>query len=300
MIGARSWRQGLLALPLFFGVISMAPAAIPPLGIEPTRPPPSPAEIKVAQAQIDNQRYATIQNRLNGLTEQIRALNGRIEELEFENRQLRERLELAESDFGERIAAIESGLGMDRTDDPFETAPPPDGLDAANGAEAGTADAPTDTTGPFTVFRPADGGEAGAGETAAATTRDADKSAYEQGIDAMRAGDFEAARQIFSDFVDAEPDDPRVPEAAFWMAETRFVEGDHAGAAAAFARNYRVYGADAPKAADTLLKMGMSLREIGEAEKACDVFAELDREFPDAQRALRAAAQREARRAECG
>ena len=57
---------------------------------------------------------------------------------------------------------------------------------------------------------------------------------------------------------------------------------DYAAAAAAFARNYRLYGKDDTKAPDNLLKLGMSLQALQETDKACRTYAELAEEFPNA------------------
>ena len=73
----------------------------------------------------------------------------------------------------------------------------------------------------------------------------------------------------------------------------------YAAAAAAFARNYRVYGKDDTKAPDNLLKLGMSLQGLQESEKACRTFAELAKEFPNAPAHIQQAVSRERERADC-
>ena len=55
----------------------------------------------------------------------------------------------------------------------------------------------------------------------------------------------------------------------------------------------------APKAPDNLLKLGMSLFGLGDAEKACLSYAELAQEFPNAPTHIEQALDRESTRAGC-
>ena len=82
--------------------------------------------------------------------------------------------------------------------------------------------------------------------------------------------------------------------------ETFYTRGQYADAAATFARNYRQYGAEAERAPENLLKLGMSLAALGDAEKACASYDELERRFPDAGTAVRQTLERERRSAGCG
>ena len=100
-------------------------------------------------------------------------------------------------------------------------------------------------------------------------------------------------------FLDLNADHALAPNAAYWLAETHYVRKDYAAAAAAFARNYRLYGKDDAKAPDNLLKLGMSLQGLQETEKACRTYAELAQEFPNAPAHIQQALARERERAAC-
>jgi tol-pal system protein YbgF len=119
-------------------------------------------------------------------------------------------------------------------------------------------------------------------------------------MDLLRAGDYPSAERGLELFLDLNPDHPLASNAAYWMAETFYVRKNYAAAASGFARNYRTYGKDAPKAPDNLLKLGMSLFGLGEAEKACLSYAELAKEFPGAPTHIVQALGRERTRAGCG
>ena len=98
---------------------------------------------------------------------------------------------------------------------------------------------------------------------------------------------------------DLNPEHALAPNAAYWLAETHYVRQDYGAAAAAFARNYRLYGKDDAKAPDNLLKLGMSLQGLQDSEKACRTFAELAKEFPNAPAHIQQALARERQRADC-
>ena len=60
-----------------------------------------------------------------------------------------------------------------------------------------------------------------------------------------------------------------------------------------------VPGQEAPRAADNLLKLGMSLAAMGERDKACQTFAELAKRHPNASAPIRQALSRERTAAGC-
>jgi tol-pal system protein YbgF len=115
---------------------------------------------------------------------------------------------------------------------------------------------------------------------------------YDAALGLLQAGDFGSAQDEFSDFLADYPQDPLAPSAAYWLGETYYVQRDFAGAASQFAKNYQAYGDTAPKAVDNLLKMGMSLSQLGQREEACRVFDELASRFPNAAPPIKQAAAR--------
>ena len=84
-----------------------------------------------------------------------------------------------------------------------------------------------------------------------------------------------------SAFVQRYPNDPLAGNAQYWLGETYYVRKDYENAATAFAEGYQKYP-ESGKAADNLLKLGMSLGNLGKKSEACSAFARLDRDFPTA------------------
>ena len=94
------------------------------------------------------------------------------------------------------------------------------------------------------------------------------------------------------------PNDALASNAQYWLGETYYVRRDFAAAAKAFAEGYKKYK-DGAKAADTLLKLAMSLANSEKREAACFTLAELDKVFPDAQRHIKDEAVRQRQRNGC-
>ncbi len=137
----------------------------------------------------------------------------------------------------------------------------------------------------------------GAAPTAALQGNSA--SRFNAALDLLQTGDYSAAAVAFDRWVGDFPDDPQAPVASFWLGEAQLANGDLANAAATFAANYRSFGAEAPRAADNLLKLGTALAAMGDTTRACQTFAEMDRRYRDAGSGLRQALERERRAAGC-
>ena len=82
------------------------------------------------------------------------------------------------------------------------------------------------------------------------------------------------------------------------MGETYFVRGQYKAAASSFLKGYSSYG-QGGKAADSLLKLAMSLDRLGQKEAACSSFTELASKFPAAPQNVKARAQSERQRIGC-
>jgi tol-pal system protein YbgF len=122
---------------------------------------------------------------------------------------------------------------------------------------------------------------------------------YRQALDQLQAGSWASAEQSFESFVASYPNDPRASTASYWIGETYLFRKDYPTSAAVFARNYRNYGEEAPRAADNLLKLGIALAAMGDKDRACQTFAELAKRHPNASAPIRQALNRERTAAGC-
>lgn len=107
------------------------------------------------------------------------------------------------------------------------------------------------------------------------------QSLYQQGYGALLQKDYAGAEGAFSRLLETYPNDPLAGDAQYWVGETYYVRGQYKNAADAFLKGYKKYKGG-QKAPDTLLKLGMSLAELGQKDAACSTFNELKAKFPQA------------------
>jgi tol-pal system protein YbgF len=107
------------------------------------------------------------------------------------------------------------------------------------------------------------------------------QSLYEQGYGSMLQHNYGAAEAAFRQLVASHPNDPLAGSAQYWIGESYYVRGQYKSAADAFLKGYKKYKAS-DKAPDTLLKLAMSLAELGQKDAACSTFHELAVKYPNA------------------
>ncbi len=104
---------------------------------------------------------------------------------------------------------------------------------------------------------------------------------YDSAFADVRAARYAPAQAKFEDFMTRYPTHPLAGNAQYWLAETFYVRERYADAAKFFAQGYQNYPKGA-KAADSLMKLGLSLAKLNKKEDACLTFAQLAKEFPGA------------------
>jgi tol-pal system protein YbgF len=103
---------------------------------------------------------------------------------------------------------------------------------------------------------------------------------YNVAFGLLRQADYPAAEGALKTFIAQHPKDPLAGSAQYWLGETYYARGRYAEAASAFAEGYKSYP-KGTKAADELLKLGMSLGRANQKQNACVAFAQLDHDFPN-------------------
>ena len=110
---------------------------------------------------------------------------------------------------------------------------------------------------------------------------------------------FGAAEAGFTKFLKQHAKHELAGNAQYWLGETYYARGQYKKAAQAFLTGYRDYS-KSPKAPDSMLKLGMSLRQLGQTQHACQTFAQIKGRFPKASADVKRLAAREHKRAGCG
>ena len=104
---------------------------------------------------------------------------------------------------------------------------------------------------------------------------------YEYAMNLLKQGDYITAEQAFIEFISIGKDNNLLSNSNFWLAETYYVRENYKEAAKNYLNLYQTYP-ETSKAPNALLKLGISLVNMGELEQGCITFSQLQDAFPDA------------------
>jgi tol-pal system protein YbgF len=263
----------------------------------------------VPMAPMDSQTAVNTELRLDQLETQLRGLTGQIEEQNYTIDQLKRRLDQLVGDIDLRLTDIEKGKpgGADRQTPAgaqARNAPAPPPAPSAGVATPAREPGQPGVLGTMPVDRQGNVRPAPAPATAPSSTNTAALPAgtaqdqYNYAFGLLRQADYPAAEQALRAFVQRYPNDPLSANAQYWLGETYYVRKDYNNAAAAFAEGYKRYP-QGGKGPDSLLKLGMSLTEIGQKQAACQSYGQLERDYPKASANILERARGERQRLEC-
>lgn len=278
----------------------------------PATPSASSAAGATAPAAPSGTALSNLQVTTDGLEEQLRRLTGQIEQLDFQVRQMNQRMDRLVSDVDFRLQSLEQGAGAATR--PGASQPIAPAVPRAPGAvtvEPGGPGAPrvfgtlTETqlraagveTGPVGE-QTASADPAAQTSSPAALPAGSPRDQYDFAYKFLLQRDFESAETALSAFVAANPEDSLAGNAQYWLGETFYVRGDYPTAARAFAEGFQRYP-DSAKAPDNLLKLGMSLAQLEQSADACITLKKLRVEYPDAPTSIVQRADREIGRLQC-
>lgn len=178
---------------------------------------------------------------------------------------------------------------------------PHESADAGIGASPATSAAST-TNGPLpspSATTPSKVGFTSADGTVIADSRaDAPKEQFDIALGYMKQKDYADAERSFSAFVAKNPKNKHISDAIYYLGETYYLRGRQREAAEQYLKISTNY-AKSPRAPEAMLRLGEALHALGAKEQACATFNEVPRKYPRAAAAIKASAQREAKRAQC-
>ena len=114
----------------------------------------------------------------------------------------------------------------------------------------------------------------------------------------VRKADYEKASQALEQFITLYPSIPLSLNAKYWLGRTYFVQKEYREAAKNFLNAYQADPA-AGRAADILLRLGISLSKLNKKNDACATFAKLERDYPKIESVLKSQLTQERARAGC-
>jgi tol-pal system protein YbgF len=109
---------------------------------------------------------------------------------------------------------------------------------------------------------------------------------------------YEQAEMAFRQFLQTNPRDKLVPNATYWLGETYFRRNRYPDAVEQYLKIYKTFGTS-KVAPDSMLRLALSLRGMGQPDQACATLAEIGRKYPDATTEVRSSVEREQKRGNC-
>ena len=124
------------------------------------------------------------------------------------------------------------------------------------------------------------------------------KKQYEFATSFLKNGDYNMAERAFREFVEMNPDHNLAGNAQYWYAETFRIRQLFTDAASAYLEGYQKYP-KSQKAPINLLKLGVSLVQIGEKDQGCLMISGVKKQYPKANQSILQKAKYEEKKFEC-
>tara|TARA_B100001057_G_scaffold74528_1_gene69065 strand:+ start:596 stop:1588 length:993 start_codon:yes stop_codon:yes gene_type:complete len=121
---------------------------------------------------------------------------------------------------------------------------------------------------------------------------------YEFATSFLKVGDYSTAERAFREFVVSNPEHNLAGNAQYWYAETFRIRQLYTDAASAYLEGYQKYP-KGEKAPINLLKLGISMVQIGEKDQGCKMINGVEKQYPKANQSVIQKAKYESQKFEC-
>lgn len=201
---------------------------------------------------------ARLQVRITQLEEEIRNMQGRVEQATFENKQLKTQMDKQYNDVQFRLGALEKAQQTQQQ----QAATQP----------AATGDAQPQDSGQLKPVETPKSDDSAATQNVPefATSREL----YNYAFQLLNQNKYPESGAGFGAFTKRYPKDPLIGNAYYWMGETYYVQRDYVRAADDFRRGYEAMPTG-PKAPDNLLRLAMSLNVMKKDREACIILKQI-------------------------
>lgn len=233
---------------------------------------------------------ADIEVRLGRIDTQMRALTGSIEEMAHRQLQLENQFANFRGDLEFRFRELEGGGKTSQSGASGNRA-----ALAATRPAAGLVETPSPADARALLERQS---RNRATTTAPALPEGSAEDQYKFAFALLRKGDYGKAEAAFRAFVVGNGEHRLAGNAQYWLGETYYVRKDYPHAAEAFLAGFQNYG-EGSKGADSLIKLGLTLSNMGQNEDACAAFYEIEVSYPGASEAIAKRADSEKARLGC-
>lgn len=219
-------------------------------------------ELNTTGAPSGSGGSGTMLSRIDAIEAELRRLTSATEELDL-------RIDRVVSDGTTRVGDLEFRLCELESDCDISTLGETSTL--GGGDSAAVAPAPAPTTTPATSMAAAE------------------QSDFDRAMAAYEEGDFATAATRFEAYTETYPGGALSAEAHFWRGEAEAAQGAWNRAARAYLASFSG-SPDAPRAPESLFRLGTSLHELGQSDEACLTLGEVERRYPNSPSVLDARA----------
>jgi tol-pal system protein YbgF len=189
-------------------------------------------------------------------------------------------------------SASDSDAPIDLPSAEYNGSPAPAGVPAAPASQPGGAAVEPQAGGPPSpVTTPG-------GTVIASAEVNPTKEEFDVALGYFKQKDYDSAERSFSAFLQQNPKSHLTSDALYYLGETYYQRGRQREAAEQYLKISTDY-ATAPRAPEAMLRLGESLQALGAKEQACATFSAVPIKYPNASAAVKAGAEREAKRAQC-
>ena len=121
---------------------------------------------------------------------------------------------------------------------------------------------------------------------------------YDFAVSFMKIGDYETAEIALKEFIEKNKEHELAGSAQYWYGETFRIRQLYSDAATAYLDGYQNYPKSL-KAPDNLLKLGITMVQLGEKDQGCKMISGLKKEYPKASKSVLQKAQYEQKKFKC-
>jgi tol-pal system protein YbgF len=265
---------------------------------------PAGAPVLVAQDAVGNVQ----------VEEQIRLLNGKVEELTFQILQMQEQMRKLQEDNEFRFQELEKtkqGRAQPKAENTDTAAAQPEAPAEQPAAEGSIRVVTTEKNGAGDDIAATIEGSDGAGvppkdlgavtfdkngnpvaateadpaQVAAVPQADNPGQLYKTAYEHILAGEYPSAEAGFRQHIKSFPADPQTADARYWLGESLIGQDRYRDAAEVLLKAQKEFP-KSKKAPDMLLKLGVSLSALDNKDVACATFAQVGKKYPKAAPAL--------------
>ncbi|HLM53981.1 MAG TPA: tol-pal system protein YbgF [Pseudoxanthomonas sp.] len=200
-------------------------------------------------------------NQVGEMRTELQQLRALVEQLQNDSEQLKQRNRDQYLDLDGRLNRLEGGGTV-------PPAAPPVAAGAASTPAAALTRAPADERPPAVH-----------GDARASAQADDERTAYGVAFNALKAGNYADASQLFLSFLELYPSGAYAPNALYWLGESYYVTQNYQLAI----EQFRVLLAQYPthdKASGALLKLGLAEYGLGQADAAERTLGQVMERYP--------------------